>query len=108
MTAPKLTMPKMTHPIHLDLGTQVYKAMKLAFQVRHDNLESNDKPYALAHKMAGELGYAMFGLNTWSSEDAELCNKVHSVVMKYIASDIRAIEKTKLAIAKQKGSLCNG
>ena len=92
MTAPKITI---TAPIHLDLATQVYKAMKLAFQVRRDNLETNDKPYALAHKMAGELAHAMFGLNNWNPEDAELCNKVHGLVMEFIGSDIRAIEKAK-------------
>jgi len=89
MTAPQITI---TAPIHLDLATQVYKAMKLALQVRRDNLETNDKPYALAHKMAGELAHAMFGLNNWNPEDAELCHKVHGLVMDFIGSDIRAIE----------------
>jgi len=92
MTAPTLTIKA---PVHLELATQVYKSMKLAFKVRRDNLETNDKPYALAHKMAGELAHAMFGLNNWNPEDAELCNKVHEVVMKFIGSDIRAIEHNK-------------
>lgn len=92
MTAPKITI---TAPIHLDLATQVYKAMKLAFQVRRDNLETNDKPYALAHRMAGELIHAMFGLNNWNPEDAVLCNKVHDFVMDLISADIREIEKAK-------------
>ena len=89
MTAPQITI---TAPIHLDLATQVYKAMKLAFQVRRDNLETNDKPYALAHRMAGELAHAMFGLNNWNPEDADLCHKVHDLVMEFISSDIRAIK----------------
>ena len=92
MTAPKITI---SLPIHVELARQVYKAMKLAFKVRRDNLETNDKPYALAHKMAGELAHAMFGLNNWNPEDADLCNKVHDFAMELISADIRAIRNGK-------------
>ena len=92
MTAPQITI---SLPIHVELARQVHKAMKLAFKVRRDNLETNDKPYALAHKMAGELAHAMFGLNNWNPEDADLCNKVHGFAMELISADIREIERAK-------------
>ena len=83
---------------HVEMGGEIYKAIKAAMRMRADNFETNQHPFALASKMAGELGNAMYGLNTWEEgrhEDgdrlAEMCRKTHKFVMDLLDSEIRAI-----------------
>ena len=86
-------------PIELELATAIYKAMQYAMKIRKDNFETNPHPWALADKMAGELGQAMFGLNTWGDEDiANLTRRVHRLVMDFIDPVIRQAQtKTESA-----------
>ena len=83
---------------HVDMGGEIYKAIKAAMRTRTDNFETNLTPFALASKMASEIGNAMYGLNTWEEgrhEDgdrlAEMCRKTHKFVMDLLDSEIRAI-----------------
>jgi hypothetical protein len=85
-------------PAHVEMGGEIYKAIRAAMRMREDNFETNPHPFALASKMAGELGNAMYGLNTWSEgrhEEgdrlAEMCRKTHKFVMDLLDSEIRAI-----------------
>ena len=87
---------------HVDMGGEIYKAIKAAMRMRADNFETNPLPYELAHKMAGELGNAMYGLNTWSEgrhargdEVAEMCRKTHKFVMDLLDPEIRDIVNKK-------------
>ena len=59
-------------------------------QVRKDNFATNATPYALAHRMAGELGQALFGLNTWGDDElADQCREVHRIAMNFLETDIK-------------------
>ena len=85
-------------PAHTEMGSEIYKAIRAAMRMREDNFETNPNPFALASKMAGELGNAMYGLNTWSEgrhargdEVADMCRKTHKFVMDLLDSEIRAI-----------------
>ena len=85
-------------PAHVEMGGEIYKAIRAAMRMRDDNFETNPHPFALASKMAGELGNAMYGLNTWSEgrhEEgdrlAEMCRKTHKFVMDLLEAEIRQI-----------------
>ena len=80
------------------MGGEIYKAIKAAMRMRADNFETNQHPFALASKMASEIGHAMYGLNTWEEgrhEDgdrlAEMCRKTHKFVMDLLEAEIRQI-----------------
>lgn len=64
-------------------------AMASAFQVRQA-MTGEEANFAQAHKMAGELGQALFGLNTWTEDDDEAgaqraadCREVHRRVCQW-------------------------
>ena len=83
---------------HVEMGGEIYKAIKAAMRMRADNFETNQHPFALASKMASEIGHAMYGLNTWEEgrhEDgdrlAEMCRKTHKFVMDLLEAEIRQI-----------------
>ena len=40
--------------------------------------------------MAGELGQALFGLNTWGDDElADQCREVHRIAMNFLETDIK-------------------
>lgn len=85
-------------PAHVEMGSEIYKAIRAAMRMREDNFKTNPNPFGLAYKMAGELGNAMYGLNTWSEgrhEEgdrlAEMCRKTHKFVMDLLEAEIRQI-----------------
>ena len=94
---------------HVEMGSEICKAIRAAMRMREDNFETNQHPFALASKMAGELGNAMYGLNTWSEGRhaegdrlAEMCRKTHDFVMKLLDAEIRqaAPDRTRAAPSK--------
>ena len=79
-------------PLAVDIAAVIFKAMLEAMKVRADNFETNPNPIALADKMAGELGQAMFGLNTWGDDDlAAITREVHDLVMDFAVPYIRTL-----------------
>ena len=72
----------------------VFVAMRQAYGVRQEPMTPG-----AAYKMAGELGQAMFGLNTWTEDKDEAgaakaaqCRAVHDGVMEKVARTIRIQE----------------
>jgi uncharacterized protein YicC (UPF0701 family) len=85
-------------PAHVEMGGEIYKAIRAAMRMREDNFKTSQHPFALASKMASEIGHAMYGLNTWSEgrhEEgdrlAEMCRKTHNFVMDLLEAEIRQI-----------------
>ena len=86
-------------PMAIDIAAVIFKTMLEAMKVRADNFETNPHPLALADKMAGELGQAMFGLNTWGDDDlAAITREVHDLVMDFAVPYIRNLNNQEGAL----------
>lgn len=85
-----MTQRTIKNPVNVELATIIHGAVIKAMQVRKDNFATNATPYALAHRMAGELGQALFGLNTWGDDElADQCREVHRIAMNFLETDIK-------------------
>jgi len=84
-----MTQVTIKNPVNLELANVISSAICKAMEVRKDNFATNATPYALASKMAGEVGQALFGLNTWGDDAlADQCREVHALTMEFLQPKI--------------------